>query len=94
MEKIEIEVYTLASNLAIVRMPGRKFPGVVVQGDSLSILYGLAVSILNRAEVTSNTELIDEAKELTQLLLGRIQFYESTLQKHGIPLPYNRIKSE
>jgi hypothetical protein len=94
MEKIEIEVYTQASNLAIVRMPGRQFPSVVVQGDSLNILYGLAVSILNRAEVTSDTELIDEAKELTQLLAGRLQFYESTLQKHGISLPYNRTKFE
>jgi hypothetical protein len=94
MKKIEIEVYTQASNLAIVRMPGRKFPGVVVQGDSLSILYELAISILKRVEITSDTELIDEAKELTQLLAGRLQFYEAILQKHGIELPYNSAKSE
>jgi hypothetical protein len=88
MEKIEIEVYSQASNLAVVRMPGRQYPGMVVQGDSLSILYKTATSILNRAKVTGDTELIDEANELTQLLASRIQLYESTLQQHGIELPY------
>jgi hypothetical protein len=37
MERIEIEVYSQATNQAIVRMPNRKFPGCVIQGDSLSV---------------------------------------------------------
>lgn len=69
-------------------MPGRKFPGVVVQGDSLNILLGLANSILDRAMATGNTELVDDAQELRQLLAGRLRYYEATLQRHGIELPY------
>lgn len=38
MERKELEVFSEASNYGIVRMPGRQFPGCVVQGDSLSIM--------------------------------------------------------
>jgi hypothetical protein len=33
----EPEVLSDVSNNAVVRMPGRRFPGLVIQGDSLSI---------------------------------------------------------
>jgi len=36
MERKEVEVLSEASNYAVIRMPGRHFPGYVVQGDSLS----------------------------------------------------------
>jgi hypothetical protein len=42
MTKMEIEVYSEATNQAVVQMPGRQFPGSVIQGDSLSILYKLS----------------------------------------------------
>ncbi|WP_425562122.1 DUF6959 family protein [Litoribacillus peritrichatus] len=35
MKKEEIEVYSHESNSCIVRMPERRFPGVVVQINSL-----------------------------------------------------------
>ena len=38
VELIEVDLLTSPGNYAIVRMPGRRFPGVVMQGDSLSIL--------------------------------------------------------
>jgi hypothetical protein len=94
MEKVEIEVYAQDSNIAVVRMPGRRFPGIVVQGDSLSILYGLATSILNHASVTDNLELVDEARELRELLENRLKFYETILQKHSINLPYAPVEWE
>ena len=94
MEKVEIEVYSQASNLAVVQMPGRKVPGIVIQGDSLNILYGLAISIVNRAKMIGDTELLDEANELADLLVVHLKHYESVLQKHGIALPYNPSKLE
>jgi hypothetical protein len=89
MEKVEVEVYSHASNLSVIRLPGRKSPGTVIQGDSLNILYRLATSILSRAKVIGDIELVDEASELTDLLVGRIKLYESVLQEHGIELPYH-----
>ena len=38
MERVEVELFTDGSNNAVVRMPGRQFPGVVVQGDSKETL--------------------------------------------------------
>ncbi|WUT05150.1 hypothetical protein OG802_18845 [Streptomyces sp. NBC_00704] len=33
MKRIEAELFTDGGNDAVVRMPGRQFPGVLVQGD-------------------------------------------------------------
>jgi hypothetical protein len=38
MERVEAELFTDGGNNAVVRLPGRRFPGVLIQGDSLSIL--------------------------------------------------------
>lgn len=38
MEHIEAELFTDGGNDAVVRLSGRRFPGVLVQGDSLRIL--------------------------------------------------------
>ena len=49
MEIKQIEVYSELSNYGIVRMPGRHFPGAVIQGDSLHILCRHACSIVEGA---------------------------------------------
>ena len=66
MESIEVELFTDAGNDAVLRLPYRQFPGVLVQGDSLSIL---------RAQVAEVSELCDagdlaEAREAASLLLS------------------------
>ncbi len=38
MDHVEAELYTDGGNDAVVRLPGRRFPGVLLQGDSLHIL--------------------------------------------------------
>src|SRR5689334_9115638 len=38
MERVEAELFTDGGNDAVVRLLGRRFPGVLVQGDSLHIL--------------------------------------------------------
>lgn len=39
VERIEVELFCRRGNNAIVRMPGRRFPGVLIQGDSPSNLH-------------------------------------------------------
>jgi hypothetical protein len=92
METIETEVFSQASNRAIIRMPGRRFPGCVIQGDSLSILADLAESVYERVKESSDEELVDEAAELKDLLLGYLLHYETVLEEHGLELPYPRSK--
>ena len=75
-----IEVFSEASNMAIVRMPGRKFPGMVIQGDSFSILVSRAEQI--RLKATSGP-LQDDADELLRLLSERLAHYEHVLTENG-----------
>jgi hypothetical protein len=85
----QMEVFSEATNFSVIRYPGRNYPGSLVQGDSLSIIYALATSIRGRAKRTGDTELIDEAEELHELLHMRLRIYEEALAAHGIELPYS-----
>ena len=90
MEWKQLEVFSETSNLAIVRMPGRNFPGCVIQGDSLSNLLNDVQKILLHAEVSGDAELIALTKDVFRAISGRLDHYEAVLHEHGIPLPYVR----
>lgn len=90
MQKKELEVLSEASNVAVVRMPGRRFPGSVIQGDSLSHLRWLAEDVRNRLQDHPDEDLRDTAQELFELLDGRLRQYVNVLDAEGIPLPFNR----
>jgi hypothetical protein len=89
VDRQEIEVYSDPSNFAVVRMPGRSFPGCVVQGDSLHILSQLANRVCELARTAGSEELVDEANDLAEQLAGRLAHYESVLKAHGLALPYH-----
>ena len=92
MERVEVEAYSQDTNGWIVRTPGRKFPALVIQGDSLSALFVKARAVLERARDKSNDqELIDDSEELCDLLWSRLRHYEETLRANGIELPYSRV---
>ncbi len=88
MERVEIEVFSSASNAAVVRMPTRRFPGMVIQGDSLHILYSLADTVVQLAAPHGDEDLSGEAGELRDLLAGYMASYENVLKDHGMELPY------
>jgi hypothetical protein len=90
MERKELEVFSEQTNYAIVRMPGRNFPGCVIQGDSLSILLRDAERASVLASATGNSELIDEIESLRESLADRLQHYASVLTAHGMGLPFSR----
>lgn len=90
MEYMELEVYSQATNRAVVKMPGRHFPGLLIQGDSLSSLLHIAESICEKSERTADTDLINESRELKNNLQQLLSHYEATLSKHNIPLPYSK----
>lgn len=90
MELKQLEVFSEASNHGIVRMPGRQFPGCVIQGDSLSVLCGLARSIQERISGQLDEDLAGDVSELLQLLEDRQRHYEAVLSQHKIKLPYTK----
>ena len=84
-----MEVYAETTNFPVIRYPGRNFPGSLIQGDSLSIIYQLATSIRGRAKKTGDAQLLDDAEELHELLKTRLKIYEQSLAAQGIDLPYS-----
>lgn len=50
MERIEVELFTDGGNDAVLRMPGRQFPGVLVQGDSLHVLRSDVAEVMDACE--------------------------------------------
>ena len=90
MERLELEVFSTASNAAVVRPPGRQFPGLVVQGDTLN---GLRNDVAHIAELLGETTEEDEELHFSFLILrekldGMLAHYEAVLKTHGLPLPY------
>ena len=72
-------------------MPGRQFPGSVIQGDSLSILCAEAKEISARLKQAScaDEELLYLAQEHQEKLLERLLHYQGVLAEHQISLPYS-----
>ena len=88
VEAGEIEVLSDTVNSAVVRMPGRKFPGVVIQGDSLHYMSMLAKEIEQMSMRLNCEELIDLTADLNKLLADKLAGYEKTLRSHDLDLPY------
>lgn len=77
-------------NFAVVQLPDRAFPGVVVQGDTL---HGLVerldevVRLLNAGQLDDLSVELDDMREQLSEALGH---YEQVCTDHGIGLPYHR----
>ncbi len=98
MEKIELDVFSRASNMPVMKLPTRSFPGVLIQGDSLSILYNRAKELYDLCEASGLKRVqtlddpdgpLDLAFELVELLGKYVAHYEEVLQSYNMRLPYN-----
>jgi hypothetical protein len=94
MQYMELEVYSQSIDRGIVRMPSQGFPGLVLQGETLAALLKLAKSAYEKSENTNDTELIDATRDLAEKLQMLVTHYETTLNKHNIPLPYSTIPAK
>src|SRR5262249_7015864 len=92
----QVEVYYEASNSVVVRLAERRFPGIVIQGDSLWALLQLAVEAQgqihhSRSENPVSVQEIEATLAiLRDRLAGYVEVYEKVLDENGIPLPYVR----
>ncbi len=92
MEVRPLELYSEASNYAVVRMPGRNYPGCVIQGDSLASLVRTARRAVQagRASGVEGEELLGNLEDLHDALLGRLLEYQDVILQAGFDLPYTR----
>ncbi|MFI9762050.1 DUF6959 family protein [Streptomyces sp. NPDC051963] len=88
MERVEADLFTDGGNGAVVRLPGRKFPGVLIQGDSRHILRSGLAEVLEACERGYVAEARDSASLLPAGLDGLLTRYADALQEHEISRPY------
>ena len=84
----EIKLYDHVSNSGIVHMPGRRFPAVAIQGDSLSNMLTTALELMEKGKNYQDEDLYYGSLELAERLRDHLAHYEEVLEKEGFEKPY------
>jgi hypothetical protein len=90
MEPVEVELYEHVANFAVLRLPTRRFPGVLVQGDSLSVLYSQARAVRAALDTGDFDQAREAVQDLVEDLEVRLRAYIDVLDRAGIRLPFTR----
>jgi hypothetical protein len=83
-----VKLLTDPTNYAIVQLPGRNFPGVVFQGDSVHALIAQVKNTIDLAGKYSDQDLDAELKDILDLLLGVENKLKSVCDREDISMPY------
>ena len=91
-----LEVFAEDVNYAVIKAPGRSYPGCLIQGDSLAILCRMSREIAKQATAAgiNDQELLGNIEDINNSLIERLLHYQQVLTSHGIQLPYARQFSE
>lgn len=88
MERVEAELFTDGGNDAVVRLPGRNFPGVLIQGDTLSNLQADVAELVDLCTAGDLAEARHVANLLHADLGTKLERYAEALEAHGISRPF------
>jgi hypothetical protein len=73
-----------------MRHPDRRFPGVLVQGDSLYSLCAQADNVCAAAKGKLGSDACDELNDLRDALWSYLDHYKSALGERQIPLSFSK----
>ncbi len=88
MNKELIEVLSSESNNDICKHPKRSYPGLLIQGDSLSILLQDIREANNELSKGNTQESSEILKHIIENLEDRLEHYKKVLKEHGYDLPF------
>lgn len=83
-----VELLSQPTNFAVVQLPGRNYPGVVVQGDTLHTLVQRVEGMIQSLNSNDFDELAAGLEEMREQLSSARTHYESVCVERGIALPY------
>jgi hypothetical protein len=87
MHAESVEIYSDKTNGAIMRHPGRRFPGILIQGDTL---YSLCLSADEVCSLIGRESPgFDEANRLRNALWSKLSHDRAVLDEHKLPLPFS-----
>lgn len=84
-----VEIYSDATNSAVMKHPGRHFPGVLVQGDTLHSLCMAADRSCAAARGCIGEDEYLELNGLRNHLWDLLNHYKQVLGEHQIKLPFS-----
>ena len=89
MEEDGALIVSRAGNWAVVHMPGRRFPGIHVQGDTFAALREqLAGAARVLRDEPANLRALDEVDSVVEEMSAMLTVYEHVLAERGIQRPY------
>jgi hypothetical protein len=88
----QVEIFSDAVNAAVMRHPGRRFPGLLVQGDTLYSLCQGADLVCQ--EIGRGSPAFEEANDLRNALQEYLSHYKAVLTEHGIVLPFSEFPNQ
>jgi hypothetical protein len=86
-----VEIYSDETNGAVIRHPGRRFPGFLMQGDELYSLCWRADQVCLKARPALAQEAYQQLNEIRNALWASLTHYKSVLVDHNLPLPFSEI---
>ena len=84
----QIEIYSDATNAAVMRHPGRRFPGLLLQGDTLNNLHTIADRLSAETSNLLDEDTRSDLHELRDALRDFRDHYAQVLHEHSLPLPF------
>lgn len=86
-----VQLLSPAKNFAVVKLPGRQFPGVVFQGDSLHAKFKEVQTLKQLLSNGAVDELAEGIGALHEEFQELVSWYEEICALHGIGLPYTPL---
>jgi predicted RNase H-like HicB family nuclease len=87
------KLLTDPTNYAVVQFPGRQFPGVVFQGDSIHALLAHIKHALDAARNHNDDDLNAELEDALELLTEAQEKLKSVCDREGVALPWPTAES-
>lgn len=84
----KLELLGRPVNFAVVQLPERNYPGVVIQGDTLNGLVRRLEEMKALVKSDQLEDLTTEIEEVREQLSAARDYYEATCAERGIELPY------
>jgi Family of unknown function (DUF6959) len=83
-----VEILSDATNAAVMRHPGRKFPGILIQGDTLFIKCQMADEACEAARGRVDDDDFVNLTDLRDWLRGLLDHYNQVLGAHDMKFPF------
>lgn len=80
--EIIVERFGEQSDSDVIRLPGRKYPGMLIQGDSLMVLVGTAKDAIETFE-GDKEEAMAALTHLYEELKWRLEYYQKVIDENG-----------